>query len=97
MQDGKVLSTAKQVKIGLVQYTSQQWVVPQCLELLRLLTLGGSVTEDKDFNELSIPNDWAKAKESESPQICWSTKQGNQFTAVSTYKFVIDHKNQARL
>ena len=66
--------------------------------IVRILTLGGSVTEDKDFNESSIPNDWAKARESESPQICQATKQACQFTAVFTYKFIISllyNKNQA--
>lgn len=39
-----------------------------------LPTLGGSLTDDKIFNESSIPNDWAKERASESPHICLREK-----------------------
>lgn len=39
-----------------------------------LPTLGGSLTDDKIFNESSIPNDWAKERASESPHTCLREK-----------------------
>lgn len=52
-----------------------------------LPTLGGSLTDDKIFNESSIPNDWAKERASESPHICLREKTRSHMFNLTTFRW----------